>query len=358
MNRSISTIVLWTILILLASIRPAEPSDALPDSVLLLRNGEVLCGSITKVGDRYVVMLGNGSELRITVPAVEMHCLNLQEAYLRKRSTVKPQSAAGHLAMVDWCLRNSLHHRAADELLSAIAIDPRHPKIAWFERRLESAVHQPETDVERRPEQVCSVSLDELERTMRGLPEEALEAFVSRVQPLLLNRCGANTCHGTRAASDFRLVRPGRGKTVTRRFTQRNLYATLQTVDLDMPQDSRLLLAPSGPHGNVAGAIFGDRDEQQVRLLVDWVRQLTTKRASAELVSEPAPTQLMQASYDEPVHLPQADAGESTASRPDQQRRATGRHAPAPLSGMSPRDPFDPAVFNRRCLDASRGTGG
>ena len=352
MNSPVSTIMLWVIFLLLAPIQAAEPSDALPDSVLLLRNGEVISGPITKVGDRYVVMLGDGSELRIAVSAVEMHCLNLDEAYLRKRSTANPQSAASHLALVDWCLRNSLHQHAADELLRAIAIDPRHPKIAWFERRLESAVQQPRAEEpDSHPKQLKSVNLEKLERTMQDLPEEAVEAFVSQVQPLLLNRCGATTCHGTRATSDFHLVRPGWGKTITRRFTQRNLYATLQTVDFAAPQDSRLLLAPSEPHGNVAGAIFGDRDEEQLRLLIDWVRQVTSKRSAPELVSEPATDRLMQTSYDAPVHLPQTGSDDAPINQASRQPAVTGRPAPAPLSSTSPRDPFDPEVFNRRFLD-------
>jgi hypothetical protein len=335
------------------SVQAAPPAGSPQKSFLLLRNGEVLCGAVTKVGDRYVVTLGNGSELRITVGDVEMHCLDLNEAYLRKRDSIATGSIAEHLALADWCLCNSLHRCAADELLNAIAIDPSHPRIAWFERRLQSAITQPGCMPDQTSTESRAVSLEELERTMQDLPEEAVEMFVSRVQPLLLNRCGANTCHGGRATSEFRLVRPGWGKTVTRRFTQRNLHAALEAVNLDSPGESPLLLAPTAPHGNVAGAIFSERDEPQLRVLVDWVTQVTRDRERKPLAVTPveAPGQLMQASYAEPMHLPQTGIDDIVPSQPS----ADGP-SPAAAHGSStssivppvPRDPFDPEVFNRR----------
>jgi hypothetical protein len=329
-----------------ASASAGQP--ATPETVLLLRNGEVLRGPITKVGDRYVVVLGDGSELRIGVGDVEMHCVDLEEAYLRKRSSAKPRSVNDHLAMADWCLRNTLHQRAADELLAAIALDPKHPKIPWFERRLQMAVCTPQADAVGEAGSTCLVSLDELERTMRGLPAETMEVFVARVQPLLLNRCGANTCHGGRSEAEFRLVRPAWGKTITRRFTQRNLYAAVQMVDAGKPEESRLLLAPSGPHASLPGPVFNDHEEPQLRLLVEWVRQVADAREPNAIVSQANPEPLMQASYQEPVHLPDVgDPADSAADRRQRAPQASGV-SPAALSDVPPRDPFDPAIFNRR----------
>ena len=335
------------------SVHATPPIGPPQKSVLLLRNGEVLCGSIAKVGDRYVATLGNGSELRIAVGDVEMHCLDLDEVYLRKRESITTDSIAQRLSLADWCLNNSLHRHAADELLKAIAIDPSHPRIAWFERRLEAAITQPSPSSGKGDVVSRAVSLEELERTMQDLPEDAVGTFVSRVQPLLLNRCGANTCHGVRSASEFQLVRPGWGKTVTRRFTQRNLHAALRVVNFDSPQESPLLLSPSAPHGNVAGAIFSERDRPQLRVLVDWVKQVTRNRQRKAVAVKPAePTgQLMQASYEEPVHLPQAGTNEPAPTAPSHRTPASpSPHGPDVSSPAppAPRDAFDPEVFNRR----------
>jgi hypothetical protein len=356
------TTLLTAVLSVTLSVQAAPPAGSPQESVLLLRNGEVLCGAITKVGDRYVATLGNGSELRITVRDVEMHCLTLDEVYQRKRASIAVNSVSEHLTLADWCLCNALHRQAADELLKAIALDPDHPRLAWFERRLQSAIDQPSPSSDEPCVSTRAVSLEELERTMQGLPEDAVEAFVSRVQPLLLNRCGANTCHGVRSDSEFRLVRPGWGKTVTRRFTQRNLHATLSEVNTNAPHESPLLVAPSAPHGNVAGAIFGEQDEAQLRVLVDWVKQVTRDRqrkAVATLPAEPA-GQLMQASYEEPVHLPQSGIDEPVPTTPthDASLPPTSHGRPAsPLVSPAPRDAFDPDVFNRRHHPAIDATG-
>ena len=74
--------------------------------------------------------------------------------------------------------------------------------------------------------------------------------------------------------SEFRLVRPSWGKTLTRRFTQRNLHASLMQIDRESPESSPLLTAPSGPHGNLASALFSDREKQQLELLANWVQQV------------------------------------------------------------------------------------
>jgi len=334
---------------LASTAQSASPDGSPQKTVLLLRNGEVLRGVVAKVGDRYVVTLGNGSELRVTVRDVEMHCLDLEEAYVRKRASMNSSSLDEHLALCDWCLRNSLNRQAADELLQAIAINPHHPKIDWFERRLQSAI-APSTHSTGRASSVSqNVSLEELERTMQGLPPDSVEMFVSRVQPLLLNRCGASTCHGIRSKSDFRLVRPGWGKTVTRRFTQRNLHAAMQVIDPDSPGDSPLLVAPTAAHGSVAGPVFSKREQTQLRVLLDWVNQVTRGRKRQSIAAAPpkASGPLVQASYEEPVHLPQAPA-DQTQPAPSHAGNSSPATAGSTLVPPVPRDPFDPDVFNRR----------
>ena len=58
------------------STHAAPPTGGPQKSVLLLRNGEVLCGAIAKVGDRYVATLGNGSELRMNSDVVKVYWEN------------------------------------------------------------------------------------------------------------------------------------------------------------------------------------------------------------------------------------------------------------------------------------------
>ncbi len=235
----------------------------------------------TKVGDRYVVAKSDGSELRIPTRDVEMHCLDLDEAYVRRRQTVSPRDASAHLQLADWCLRCGLHARAADELLAAIAIAPRDPRIGGLERRLRSA-----TDPVPARETVPAVHpspphQDDSERVLSALPSDAVESFASRVQPLLLNRCGSNACHGGRSSTQFQLISPGWGKTITLRYTQRNLLAAYRQVDSAKPEASPLLTIPGRPHGGLESSVFGERDRPQLELLDAWVRKACLGDAGA-----------------------------------------------------------------------------
>lgn len=310
---------------------------------LLLRNGEVLQGHVTQAGDVYLVATGDGSELRIASRDVEMYCLDLDEAYVRKAAGIRPDDTAAHLRLADWCLCNSLLSRAADELLLVTAAEPDHPRLPLMERRLQMAVERPVSRPTERQQLPALVSLDELERTARGLPPDAMEAFAARVQPLLLNRCAANCCHGTRSESKLRMVRAASGRALTRRFTHRNLYAALQWVDRDDPQQSLLLTAPMDAHGSLAGPVFSEREREQYDLLAGWVRRVAlAARVPAVERIDAREAALMQASYDEPVHLPRV--GEPTtvdARGPVRAEPQAGQRHPSS-------DPFDPEVFNRQ----------
>jgi hypothetical protein len=331
----------------------AEPSDEVGEGVLVLHNGQVLRGGITRVGDKFMVTLGENGELRIPVRDVQMHCRDLREVYLRKRLTLNETDVAGHLELADWCLRHSLLPQAADEVLAAIAVQPDHPQIYALERRLQLAVNRPLTTLRTERQKRPAVSLDELERTMRELPEDVVQTFTAHVQPLLVNRCASNACHGSGSDAEFRLVRPSWGKTLTRRFTQRNLYASLAQIDKESPEKSPLLTAPSAPHGNLASTVFGERDQQQFELLANWVQQLVHQEDPPPETIAPGPSSLLQASYAEPVSLPRTEDGSAPNDRLSGSKNT-------PTSGVKPgagkrgdfvpRDPFDPEIFNRRFL--------
>lgn len=358
MSRSLRSLTLaFCFTFLLQPAIGAESQGGVGEGVLLLRNGQVLHGGITREGDKFVVTIGRKSELRIPVGDVEMHCRDLGEVYRRKRLAFKQADIAGHLELADWCLRHSLLPQAADELLAATALQPNHPQIHDLERRVQLAVSRPLATLRSERQRRPPVSLDELERTMRELPEDAVRAFTAHVQPLLVNRCASNACHGAGSDAQFRLVRPSWGKTLTRRFTQRNLYASLAQIDKEAPDSSPLLTAPSSPHGNLPNAVFGERDQQQLELLANWVRQVVQEDQPAPSTIAPGPSSLLQASYREPVSLPQTESESATEDRSSDLRNpaASGVESGSDQSGdIGPRDPFDPEIFNRRFLRPDR----
>ncbi len=342
----------WFILCVLWTAAPGWASEAIGQSargVLVLRNGQVLTGTMTRVGDRYVVANSDGSELRIPTREVEMHCLDLDEAYLRRRQTVGARDVSAHLQLADWCLRCGLNARAADELLVAMSLAPRDPRIAGLERRLQTAVH-PQTAQPAAPAPAPPpLPKDDMERVMASLPSDAVEGFASRIQPLLLNRCGSNGCHGGRSGTAFQLLSPGWGKTITLRYTQRNLLAAYQQVNAAEPETSPLLTAPKGPHGGMKSGVFGERDQAQWDLLNAWVKRTSTAKSSAQPTAVAGP-----AARATPSSLRQAAAGanpsDASANSPTglRVRPASLEVGEADSATVDFRDPFDPERFNRQ----------
>src|SRR5262249_12594760 len=98
-----------------------SPTDT-PQEFLVLRNGEVLCGSTSRDGDRYVVA-GEGSQVRFASRDVDFTCRTLDEAYAIQQRRIVKGRIDDHLNLADWCLRQGLTGYAARELSAAMALD-------------------------------------------------------------------------------------------------------------------------------------------------------------------------------------------------------------------------------------------
>jgi hypothetical protein len=138
-------------------------------------------------------------------------------------------------------------------------------------------------------------------------------------------------------------MRPLKDRTLPRRLTQRNLYATLQMIDAANPDASPLLTVPRGPHGGEEQGLFAGKNDAQWVQLRDWVRLATQPRENAEVTAEAAPeaTALSERSALRPASA-EAPGGEIHRSVFSQAPDAKGTALPVA------RDPFDPEIFNRR----------
>ncbi len=253
--------------------RGPEPSEGL----LILRNGQIITGRITNLGEYYSVVLPEG-ELRLRRSEVEFACRDLAEAYQRKRTLVGADNVLDRLQLAQWCVRHGLFEEAAAELVDARRLEPNHPLIAAVQRRLEAAL-EPAPPPARQTTTDAEVTIEQLERMMRALPPGSVETFTRLVQPLLMNSCAAGGCHGPQAEK-LPLLRVPPGKPVTRRITQRNIYQALKYVDARKPEASPLLTVPLQPHGNASAPIFTDRTAAQHERLVQWVMEVTGRSQS------------------------------------------------------------------------------
>jgi hypothetical protein len=373
--------------------------------MLVLRNGQILEGRITKLKDRYLVDLPDG-EIQIRNAEVDFVCRSLEEGFQQKRAAIQSGDWREHLELARWCLKHRMNDHAEAELSAAESVSPHNPMVAALRRQAE-----PIPEVVK-PEKTAplddSVTNEELDEMVRSLPPRTMEVFTQKVQPVLINNCTAAGCHGSQSTNNLRLFRVSAGETAHKRLTQRNLYSVMQFVNRENPSQSPLITVPINPHGSATRAIFTEKRVGQYLNVAEWLMALDSSDRSAPtdvlvdhvppLKNPPAdlsgdsskPPRLLsreaqqakpltvsknrrpptldsesseditQTSYQEPPEefLQSPKAGSASAapamkggkpsdlkslppSRPNVQRGV-------PIPKSEPKDPFDPELFNRR----------
>jgi hypothetical protein len=365
---------------------PPRPSSGevktIAESVLLLRNGEMIKGRVTRSGDRYEVRVAGG-EVYVRAGDVQHECRDVEEVYQRKRALIRGDNVMNHLELAQWCIKTGLLDFAARELAEATSLDANHPLIPVIKRRLEvAAVPRPTADPNSKPMPV-GPTIHELDRMVRGMPAKTVEIFSQSIQPMLVNNCSSAACHGQSVQNGFHLFRTPADSPPSRLLTQRNLHSVLEWLDRENPEASPLLTYATQAHGTARVAIFTDRQMLQYRQLRDWCCRVA--RGDGPVV---------QASYEEPVgaspgrgathgsagtgrngRRQHADSGRGSNPKasplpgrdsatvdlrnspaPEGQNRSMHRGGAAQKSPAS--DPFDPESFNRRFAAPSRAPSG
>lgn len=346
----------------------AEPLQISPiEGVVLLHNGQVLTGKVTRAGDYYYVVMPH-SEIRLKAGEVEKVARRLEDLYELKRTKLTPGGLRDHLDLAEWCVEQKLAAQASEQLALAKSLDPRHPRIPLIERRLELAQRPAAGPVAHTPAVDSGPTNEELDRLVRGLPSRAIENFTSSIQPLLVNNCTTSGCHGPRSHGMLKLFRLSLGEPVNRRRTQRNLYAVWQVIDADSPADSPLLTLPVRPHGKLRGPIFSGREAAQYRQLVAWVYEASRQRKPPDPDEEEEAVPAETATAKSLPKKKSKDPGKLAARKPEGDILLTsaveeldGKAKTPAAAGDSeqteeaqeqteyvPVDPFDPEIFNRR----------
>jgi hypothetical protein len=342
---------------LASQLRAQELANLSPQAgLLVLRNGQLLRGEITKAGDNYIVTIGVGGEVKIAAKEVEAQCADIEAAYDYKLRRLSGDGAAPHLDLAEWCLRHNLHRHCAEQLSLALAAEPENKRIVAIDRRLQLALQAPATTKATQSNSTI-VSADQLEKTLRELPKGSLERFSTIVQPILNNRCATSHCHGATSPSEFVLLRAPAGLNSPQRFTQRNLYAVLQFVDRNDPLNSPLFTKPQSPHGSGTTAAFDARNRAQLQELQTWLEQIAYRKESPPPATiDPQSAQLTTPLRATPgerssdgVTTASAETPSTGGAPPKASPSATIPAAPLPANKpWQPRDPFDAEIFNRR----------
>ena len=314
-----------------------SPATAPPERLLVLRNGEVLTGTISTAGERVLVMLP-GRQISLRPSEIDVVASTMEEAYALKLNKLRPTDVGGRLDLAAWCIHHRLWTRAQEELTAAGHVQPYNPRLAALGRALqrsmehdtevrssvsglssstattrasvadrEKVAHRikepvsqagfswppvadavdvaagpPSRTQKLNPERKATESPAALERFVRGLPATAVEQFTTGLHPMITRGCATAGCHAPGNKTEFTLLRLPHGRAPSRRLTQRNLYNTVQLIDFGNPPESRLLEIARQPHGPLKSGVFGDERSPKYQELVAWVTALTGTSAKRD----------------------------------------------------------------------------
>jgi hypothetical protein len=330
----------WGVLAAAAFGWPAPATAA--EGVLVLRNGNVLAGSVSLAGGHYRVE-SEGASLQVPVEQVEAACRSLEEAYeLRRRDRVG-STADSHLELARWCLRHDLLDQAAREILDAGTIDGGNPLLAALDLQLRQRLELRASREADREQNDAASGAPTVEESHAIQPHnldpslEAQEQFVRSIQPMLVHGCATGGCHQPGSRQQMQLDRwalEGRGNAA---LIRRNLAAVLRQINKDDPPSSRLMQWARQPHG-VGRQVATPLATYQAALLLEWLNQ----------AAGVAPDRAMEGGAPHEATLNDSAVAQAAAPPsfdPDLLNAAKERLAPRPFA---PRDAFDPEIFNRR----------
>src|SRR5690606_32342246 len=86
--------------------------------------------------------------------------------------------------------------------------------------------------------------LSPAERSGAGLTRETQRIYNTRIQPLLLNKCGNAACHGSSSSNRMILKNVRADSPGIRSATEENLNVLFQFIDFNEPGNSPLLTKP------------------------------------------------------------------------------------------------------------------
>jgi hypothetical protein len=334
---------------------PATVSEARA-GVLVMRNGAVLTGIISRVDGLYEVQ-GDSGTVQVPSDFVKLRADSLVGAYEQLHGqAVARQNAESHISLAKWCASNHLDHQARQELEAALALEPEQEQAKWMlqtlateKPRRESTAAGPTAGADSTP---SSSSPAEADPRVSGRLSNSLNIEYSRhIQPLLVKTCATAGCHTRDSKLDLQLIHVIPGKTTNRTASERNLAAILQRIDTQHPENSPLLTAARRPHGGNAKRLFsGQKGSRQLADLEDWVkaaareepviRSTATDKSGTERAVKNSPQVAKATAKSQPDPF---DSQTITPAIP-----VKGQRRPSNVRESADYDPFDPAKFNRQ----------
>jgi len=321
--------------------RPVETRQELP--YVVLENGRLLRGTVTRDKTDAVIKLQNGGAVRLPLERIRAVANSLPEAFQLQRAQLMPRDVNGHVDLCEWCLRNRLYTEASLLLRAIRTLKDDGPTIAALERRLKSGM---EAEVRRvndmrltaKPNATQQTSDLANERDADVVTELTRATFHQQIHPILVNRCAAGGCHG-KSANGLLVQRPPQGQLVSRRLSNRNLERVGKYIGENEVLDSMLFRMAIGDHAGDGPPL--KNDDPAAQALMAWILQWQRDRS---VTAKESPVDENEASTSDSSSEPSV-GGEIKAKNVPQGIQGTDKAVPLPSEAT---DPYDPSEFNRR----------
>ncbi len=329
------------------------------DTCVLLANSQLLTGYVIRSETAYRVQLANGAAVTIPTSEVELHCRSAKEAFDHLQRNTDISDLSQQIALSRWCSKYALYDEAVRQLEYARLLGGDRKQLASLRRendtrraRASKSAHRivSHETVEKPQPARKLISAIELQQVVRALPENGFKFFANDIQSRLINSCAASGCHND-SQQAMPLTFVNRGRAVTRRMSEHNLYHVLEQVDRSSPNDSPILKMAVTPHGQTAtgraGAKFWGPNSVHFKYLQAWVHIVADGDARVSLANAQSNAQSNTApnlAENHPNVDPQAFKTNPSLPAPPVPVDPLKVDSFRPLSST---DPFDPEVFNR-----------
>jgi hypothetical protein len=196
-------------------------------------------------------------------------------------------------------------------------------------------------------------TIAELDKTTRSMPRGSLAVFRQQIENVMVGRC--TSCHNAKS-SVMPLMHAGKRQPIPRRMSQRNLHTILGFVDRQHPRSSPILAAASTAHGGSEHASIGI-DSKQYNNLLNWLIMIGDQPNQTVVPIEPPPDDALEIDIQSIKPL-----NPDSAARLNPKPAAESDLELSPAIGeipqlnslkprFTPRDEFDPEIFNRQYVD-------
>lgn len=117
-------------------------TDATGEQLLVLTNGEILRGKISRGPEQVIVVTDQGSRLVIPVERAEFVCDSLEEAYWGKAARTRASDLVGQKKLFHWCLKNQLFNLAQNQIDLLLQSKLKAVELEYLDRQLNVALAQ------------------------------------------------------------------------------------------------------------------------------------------------------------------------------------------------------------------------